>query len=93
MEAPCGGLSCSPQRASGGLSAACSLRCAPLGTLAEVSLKGNRLDDRAALSLCEALRNTTSLTRVDLSYNHFGEAAGRAFGEVLQLVWKGFHPV
>ena len=51
-----------------------------------MSLKGNRLDDRAALSLCEALRNTTSLTRVDLSYNHFGEAAGRAFGEVLQLV-------
>ena len=30
----------------------------------------------------QALRNTTSLTRVDLSYNHFGEAAGRAFGEV-----------
>ena len=66
------------------------LSCSPAarrpGTLAEVSLKGNRLDDRAALSLCEALRNTTSLTRVDLSYNHFGEAAGRAFGEVLQLV-------
>ena len=29
------------------------------------------------------LRTSTSLTKVDLSYNGFGELAGRAFGDVL----------
>ena len=60
--------------------------CASLGentTLAEISLRSNDLDDRAAAPLAEVLRTSTSLTKVDLSYNGFGELAGRAFGDVL----------
>lgn len=35
------------------------------------------------MPLSEALRSSSSLTKVDLSYNSFGEEAGKLFGEVL----------
>ena len=51
--------------------------------LAELSLRGNELTDRTAAQLSEALKASTSLTKVDLSYNNFGEEAGRLFGQML----------
>lgn len=61
----------------------CGARSQENNTLAELNLKGNNLDDRAAVPLSEALRNSTSITKVDLSYNQFGEEAGKLFGEML----------
>ena len=54
-------------------------------SLRELVLKGNVLDDRAAVPLTDALSGpaAASLTRLDVSYNTLGEASGLALGEMI----------
>lgn len=59
--------------------------CAALADspLCELSLRGNGLDDRAAEPLCDAIRRSTSLAKLDVSYNRLSTRAGKLLGEVL----------